>query len=129
MRGKLKDMRNALGNSNVLWIQESYVIVGIDPGIKSTATACIIDSSKGHARNISISQGSTSSSRRAIGMALTMRKAGVQNIENQIKPIEYPCTKIGEQEASWSLSQLWIGFSVGDGLPNSLDSNKHRMEQ
>ncbi|KAI8346430.1 hypothetical protein B0O80DRAFT_503485 [Mortierella sp. GBAus27b] len=94
-RGKLKDVRDAIGNldqvENVLGIQESYVIVGIDPGIKSTATACIIDSNEGHPQNMSISQGSHKQVIKSCrnGLDHAKRKAGVQGIESQIKPIEF----------------------------------------
>ncbi|KAG0241020.1 hypothetical protein B0O80DRAFT_489520 [Mortierella sp. GBAus27b] len=101
-RGKLKDVRDALGSleqvESVLGIQESYIIVGIDPGIKNTGTACIIDSNEGHPQNMSISQVSHKQVMKSYrsGLDHAKRKAGIQGIESQIKPIECPSTKTGE---------------------------------
>jgi len=61
-RSKLKDVRDVLADDDqvatIFENQESYVIVGIDPGIKSTATCCILDSNDvGRPKNVSIPQG------------------------------------------------------------------------
>ncbi|KAF9952395.1 hypothetical protein BGZ72_006322 [Mortierella alpina] len=91
--------------------QRSQVIVGIDPGIKSTATACIIDfSNPDRPRNLTISQGSHTCITKAFNRGLERAKAkhDVCSKERTIKPVECPVASVGQQLDCWIALQKSI---------------------
>ncbi|KAK3828153.1 MAG: hypothetical protein J3Q66DRAFT_8838 [Benniella sp.] len=71
---------------------DHYVIVGIDPGIKSTATCCILDSANtARVENMMISQGSHTHVTKTYQKTLerAKKKAGdIQDLEATILPIQ-----------------------------------------
>ncbi|KAF9939674.1 hypothetical protein BGZ65_009814 [Modicella reniformis] len=114
-RAKLNDVKTMLATKDdikeAFQDQSSYMVVGIDPGIKSTATCCILDSDNmDRPKNITISQGSHAFSTRMYlqGLEHAKRKAGIHQLENAITAVECPSAEVGQQGAAWRQLQLSI---------------------
>ena len=114
-RAKLNDVKTTLATKDdvkkVFQDQSSYIVVGIDPGVKSTATCCILDSNNmDRPKNITISQGShTFPTKKYLqGLEHAKGKAGIHQLENTITAVECPSAEVGQQGAAWRQLQLSI---------------------
>ncbi|KAK3825061.1 MAG: hypothetical protein J3Q66DRAFT_396086 [Benniella sp.] len=114
-RPKLKDVRDVLADDDqvatIFENQESHIVVGIDPGIKSTATCCILDlKDVGRPRNVTIPQGAHTFTTKAYNQGLdhAKKKANIQELESRIVPIECPQAETGRQKTAWRHLQLSI---------------------
>ncbi|KAF9081751.1 hypothetical protein BGX27_004781, partial [Mortierella sp. AM989] len=102
---------DAAGVNEIFKDQNQYVIVGIDPGIKSTATCCVVSSDNAIPPvNITILQGSHAypTIKYLQGLEGAKRKAGIDIFESRIEAIGSPKTEIGQQESSWKRLQQSI---------------------
>ncbi|KAF9923092.1 hypothetical protein BGZ67_010106, partial [Mortierella alpina] len=91
--------------------QGSRVIVGIDPGVKRTATAFILDSVEpGRPLNLTISQGSHSYTTRAYSKSLELAKTkkNIHVVECSIQPVDCPVAPVDQQLDCWIALQRSI---------------------
>ncbi|KAF9943979.1 hypothetical protein BGZ65_012886, partial [Modicella reniformis] len=107
-RSKLVDVRDLLATKDIEEIfgeQGRRVVVGIDPGIKSTSTGCILDSMEmSRPKNITVTQGSHAfpTKKYLKGLEYAKEKQGINKLENMIEPIMCPQAEADHQGDSWS---------------------------
>ncbi|KAG0195585.1 hypothetical protein BGX31_006051, partial [Mortierella sp. GBA43] len=103
---RLQDVKDLIIENDVedVFGEGPQIVVGIDPGIKSTATCCILASNDmNHPKNVNISQGShTFTTKKYLdGLGRAKKKAGIVPLENAIKPVECPQIESGPQAPAW----------------------------
>jgi hypothetical protein len=90
-RSRLQDVKDLIIENDVedVFGEGPQIVVGIDPGIKSTATCCILASNDmNRPKNVNISQGShTFTTKKYMdGLNRAKMKAGIMPLENAIRP-------------------------------------------
>ncbi|KAI8354225.1 hypothetical protein B0O80DRAFT_507963 [Mortierella sp. GBAus27b] len=121
-RSKLVDVKTMMAETSADDIFGEHMprtVIGIDPGIKSTATCCVLstDGMNGP-KNITITQGShTFTTKQYLkGLEHAKKKAGVHELEQKITPVECSEVEAGQQGSAWVQLRHSIEEHVGSVL-------------
>ncbi|KAG0210332.1 hypothetical protein BGX28_009384, partial [Mortierella sp. GBA30] len=115
-RAKLVDTRTLLQTKedvdDIFVPDRERVVVGVDPGMKQTATFCILSSdTQRHPVNISLTHGAQSHVTRKFmrGLEHAKSKAGIDVLERQIEPVTCPQAEEGQQGEAWRMLHRSVG--------------------
>ncbi|KAG0210287.1 hypothetical protein BGX28_009443 [Mortierella sp. GBA30] len=112
-RDKLADIRKMLqikeDVDDIFVPDRELVVVGVDPGIKQTATFCILSSDpQRHPAHISLSPSAQSHVTRNFmrGLEHAKSKDGIDVLERQIESVACPQAEEGRQGEAWKMSSV-----------------------
>jgi hypothetical protein len=121
-RSKLVDVKTLMAEMSADDLFGEHMprtVIGIDPGIKSTATCCILGTNDMNGpKNITITQGShTFTTKQYLkGLEDAKKKAGIHELEQKITPIECSQVEAGQQGSGWAQLRRSIEEHVGSVL-------------
>lgn len=116
-RSKLTDVKNLFAQKDledVFGDTDKLTVVGIDPGLKSTATYCVLTNGPDPPKNITISSGAHAhiGNEYRKGLEKAKEKAGIHELEGCITPIQCPQAEPYQQSESWNALRLSVEAHV-----------------